>query len=620
MRRTTLLLAALSLVIPLSAVVQGCAFGSIVGSNDLPLKRVVVYRNGVGYFQREGTVRSKAVRFKVRHSHVGDFLATLAVMERGGSSVRAASFPTRTDQRTVSGSSLVDVSLELDGGSHDLQVGYVAETPVWKPSYRLVVTDGKAQLQAWGIVHNNSGEDWKDVRLSLVAGAPIAFQSTLQLPVTPRRPTITDRGEVIASVPRGVTMLDKLATGAATRPRLSRRGRRVSKKAKREAKRGGRYRYKGDADAPAELAAPEPDVAQPPAIMAPRNLAALATVAVQAGLTRYDVPHPVTVPDESATMVLLMSVDVPGELVHLFAPDPGVPDSRRHPFRVARFRNGTKGLLERGPIAIFEAASFLGQGVTQSIPTGGSATIPFALERGVAVDSQRKFDRQGARVRRIMAGVLTIERDTVTRTVYRAQNGGRDAVKLVVKHPRQSSTRLHQPPKGTEDKVGGGFAMVPFALEPRSKGTLEVEERATYTQRVGWEKTLAGNAVKQYIADPKADPTVVDALKKAWAIRTQLVAMTAKQQKLSSERATLRKASEETRNNLTALQKNKAAGDLRKKLTARLAKYSARLDDITRATVELGMRLNEQRVRFSEIIRDIKLKRAHTDKPATPPK
>src|SRR5262249_60171811 len=62
-------------------------------------------------------------------------------------------------------------------------------------------------LQAGGIVQNLSGEDWKGVKLSLVAGAPLAFQATLEKPVVPPRPIVTDQGEVIASVPTGETSL-----------------------------------------------------------------------------------------------------------------------------------------------------------------------------------------------------------------------------------------------------------------------------------------------------------------------------------------------------------------------------------------------------------------------------
>ena len=221
----------------LSLVVAGCARGPNVGSGELPLRRVVVYRNGVGYFERSGHVDDERVTFAMRQRMVGDFLASLAVIERGGSSVRSASFPLEVEEREQpapdqpipsSGAeplvppkapaprkkpdpeAMRDVVLHLDGKEHDLAVGYLSETPVWRPSYRVVVAaDGKADLQAWGIVQNLSGEDWVDVSLSLVAGAPLAFQSTLGTPVIPQRPIVTDEGEVVLVVPTGVTSLDQ---------------------------------------------------------------------------------------------------------------------------------------------------------------------------------------------------------------------------------------------------------------------------------------------------------------------------------------------------------------------------------------------------------------------------
>jgi len=103
---------------------------------------------------------------------------------------------------------LKHVVLSLDGKAHDLEIGYVAEAPVWRPSYRLVVEkNGEGYLQAWGVVQNLSGEDWTNVRLSLVAGAPLAFEAQLGEAIIPQRPVVTDRGEVIASVPRGDTSL-----------------------------------------------------------------------------------------------------------------------------------------------------------------------------------------------------------------------------------------------------------------------------------------------------------------------------------------------------------------------------------------------------------------------------
>src|SRR4029079_18205662 len=70
-----------------------------------------------------------------------------------------------------------------------------------------------------------------------------------------------------------------------------------------------------------------------------KNLSALAAIALQAGATRYDLAAPVTIPDKSATMVMLLDRPIPGAAISLFAPDPGVPESASHPFRVARFQN-----------------------------------------------------------------------------------------------------------------------------------------------------------------------------------------------------------------------------------------------------------------------------------------
>src|SRR5271170_7397732 len=76
-----------------AAPLVGCGRQALVAVDALPVRRVVIYRNGIAYFERVGHVDQDEVRFKMRPSEVGDFLATLAVMERGGSSVRAAAFP-----------------------------------------------------------------------------------------------------------------------------------------------------------------------------------------------------------------------------------------------------------------------------------------------------------------------------------------------------------------------------------------------------------------------------------------------------------------------------------------------------------------------------------------------
>ena len=76
-------------------------------------------------------------------------------------------------------------------GDRDLLVSYISEVPVWKCTYRIVVPkEGKPLLQGWAIVDNTVGEDWKNVELSLVAGAPQSFVQELSQPYYTRRPVV----------------------------------------------------------------------------------------------------------------------------------------------------------------------------------------------------------------------------------------------------------------------------------------------------------------------------------------------------------------------------------------------------------------------------------------------
>ena len=740
----------------------GCGHAALVTAEALPVHRVVVYRNGVAYFESAGHVAESEVRFKMKRAEVGDFLATLAVMEKGGSSVRSAAFPLKGDEDTSDDADhpaltpdqkkgLETVVLSLDGREHDLQIGYVAESPVWRPSYRLVLSTGAtADLEAWGIVENLSGEDWKNVSLSLVAGAPLAFRADLGTPTVPERPSVTDEGEVIAVVPHAETSLEQappppppgpaamapspseerdgaeapasksaLGHGAglgsgqgigngrgrlggghkAEAPRIREgsvtvNGRLPPEVVERIVRQNlGRFRLcyenglrrdpnlqgrvsvrfaidssgsvattsDGGSDLPdggvvqcivrgfGNLSFPQPqggmvqvvypmmfspgdvggDYAPPPpatyastpqamrppvAVSPPRNVQALAAVAVEGGATKYDLPLPVTVPDANATMVLLVSRQIPGEAEFLFAPNGGVPDSSSHPFRVARFTNATDGALERGPIAIFEQGSFLGQGVVDPLPKGATATVPFALDRGVAVDVDHKFDQRGERVDKIEDGQLTVQRDRVTQTIYRIRNGGDAAAKVLVKHARVNGARLFAPPQGTEDNVGTGTALVPTTVAARATSELVVEERAVSTEGAYWFGAIAENAVKAYLADPKADAKVVPKLAAAWMTRNEIVKNRTDRADLEKQVQDLSRSTEETRNNLQAIEKNKTAEVLRKKLTARLADASTQLDELTKKVVELDAKSAELNVSFSEAVREI-----HVEVPPTTP-
>ena len=61
-----------------------CACAADPGpSRDLSLRHVVLYQNGIGYFERAGVLREERLRLRLREREMDDVLKTLVVVERG---------------------------------------------------------------------------------------------------------------------------------------------------------------------------------------------------------------------------------------------------------------------------------------------------------------------------------------------------------------------------------------------------------------------------------------------------------------------------------------------------------------------------------------------------------
>jgi hypothetical protein len=81
----------------------------------------------------------------------------------------------------------------LGSGERNLMVSYISEVPVWKSTYRILLPNNAAEkplLQGWAIVDNTIGEDWKNVEISLIAGAPQSFVQAISRPFYVRRPEV----------------------------------------------------------------------------------------------------------------------------------------------------------------------------------------------------------------------------------------------------------------------------------------------------------------------------------------------------------------------------------------------------------------------------------------------
>ncbi len=97
-----------------------------------------------------------------------------------------------------------------------VSLGYVAEAPVWRSTYRIVLDLGRARLQGWALLHNDTDEAWQSVQVDLVNGRPTSFLYPLAAPRYARRELVTP-SEQLESVPQLFdTTVDDLWAGEGT--------------------------------------------------------------------------------------------------------------------------------------------------------------------------------------------------------------------------------------------------------------------------------------------------------------------------------------------------------------------------------------------------------------------
>jgi hypothetical protein len=88
-------------------------------------------------------------------------------------------------------------------GSAALSLGYVAEAPVWRASYRLVLDKAEhaGKIQGFALIHNDTDERWRGVKLELANGRPTSFLYPLAAPRYARRAFVTP-DEPLSTVPQ----------------------------------------------------------------------------------------------------------------------------------------------------------------------------------------------------------------------------------------------------------------------------------------------------------------------------------------------------------------------------------------------------------------------------------
>src|SRR5205814_716432 len=165
---------------------------------DLPVRQVVLYKHGVGFFERSGRLGpGESARLDFDASEMNDVLKSLTIEERGGGKISGL----RYDSMDPLSHKLSEFPFQIGGaqplsGMFDQLKGARLELKFGNETIAGVIVNGRLiaggdkqpELEGWDIVDNTTGEDWTKVQLSLVSGRPTSFVSQLYAPKYVERP------------------------------------------------------------------------------------------------------------------------------------------------------------------------------------------------------------------------------------------------------------------------------------------------------------------------------------------------------------------------------------------------------------------------------------------------
>ena len=189
----------------LAAALAGCGpkHASFVKVDDVALGRVVVYRNGVAFYERRATVTGGTLTVSVPRDRVDDFLKSLTVVD----AISGNPLPVSIPRDQASDGNYLVMKLQLPTKEKaDVVLTYVTESPSWKPSYRVGVAEpGKVMLEGWAIVDNTSGEDWKGVRVGVGSSSALSFKFDLWSVRQVQRETLAAEEKFAVAPPTGIS-------------------------------------------------------------------------------------------------------------------------------------------------------------------------------------------------------------------------------------------------------------------------------------------------------------------------------------------------------------------------------------------------------------------------------
>jgi hypothetical protein len=554
-------------------------------------------------------------------------------------------------------------------GERDLFISYVVEAPIWKTTYR-VVLDAKSKpfLQGWALVDNAQDEDWNDVTLSLVSGAPISFIQDLQQPRYKKRPVVGMPEDVTVApqIPQsslGTTLgmtsggggVEGVVTdphgaavaGATVRVKQSATGAEIAVITNSD----GRYRarrlpsgsYSVTATAPgfnltringvnvAAAGITNNDIqlnvgsvtetvevtASAARVNAESSMVSASSMRDEDSgvdihvdtqeigeLFEYRIAHPVTIKRNSSALIPILQNQVEGESVSLYN-----QKTREQNPMSALYLNNTPGLtLESGPLTIIENDTYASEALTGRIKPGEKRFITYAVDLGCRVSVKEDKEDQKAFLAEIVNGEFRLHYRQVKTTVYTLNNLTDRGKTVYIEHPYDKDEKWQlvktARPVETTENYHRFKIVTPANSTTQFTVSEELPEVNTYAL-----SNITTTDIQVFVKSNYLTPQMKQTLESVSELKAQLAALTRQVGEKQVEIGQIAKDQERMRENLRALGKTEEEKQLVQRYVAKISQGEDQLERLRQEEKKLQEERNNLQRQLDERVRKLAMER-----------
>ncbi len=467
------------------------------------------------------------------------------------------------------------------GGDDEVErnifVSYIRESPIWKTSYRLIMSkqqalEQKCLLSGWGLIENTTNQDWDDIELSLVAGMPVSFIYEFYRPIFIQRPIIQP-SKVLSARPteieEGLEMEkfeDYTMAEIAAKPMAMKKRAIASTIGARPPPAPGGFGGMQGIMSDTEVY----DKVKSQVKTQTKDLGEL---------FEYNISNPVTIKRKQSALVPILTESIKAKRILLYNKN----ENNQNPNACLEITNNTNLTLERGPVTIIYDDNLAGEAIIPFLNKDDTRLLNFAIEQAIIINHEQKSENLSVHKVTFKSGYSYEYYFTNLMTTYKIKNKTDEEKELYLDHPKTYEYKVIEKPIEPEETAN--YWRFKITLKPKDAIVFKIkEQRENYSSIYLWNYSREDllKRVGFYVKKKFIESDIENRLKEIAELIKTLNDLRSKQEKLDEERNNMTDEQSRLRENISVLGDDSQSISLKERYIKKFSDQESRFEEINK--------------------------------------